>query len=133
AELRLQTGTDVLVLDDRNDLRWGQNWIERVRESLDQEVFLIPVLTPLYFLSPQCREEYEAFADRERKLRRSDLILPLYYVGAPVLDDPGRRGSDKLAQEVVQRAWADWRDLRFEPLSALVVGRAVAKLAEKLA
>jgi parallel beta-helix repeat protein len=132
AEMRLQTGEELLLLQDRNELRWSQCWAERVRESLEQDTFLIPLLTPSYFRSPACREELEAFLDRERKLKRSDLVFPVYYVGAPELDDKMRRSGDKLAQGLASRRIMDWRDLRFEPMTTPQAGKALAQLALQL-
>lgn len=132
AELKLQHGSDFVLLDDRNDLRWGQNWTERVRESLDQDSFLIPILTPGYFQSPPCREELELFMERERKLRRSDLIHPIYYVSTPTLDDRLQRSKDRLAEAIAGRDLLDWRELRFEPYTTPVVGKRLTQLAETL-
>jgi hypothetical protein len=49
---------------------------------------LLVIVTPGLFHSPACREEVARF--RERELGRTDLILPLYYVSAREMDDPGR-------------------------------------------
>jgi F-box protein 11 len=132
SELRLQKGSDFTLLDDRNDLRWGQNWTERVRESLDQDSFLIPVLTPGFFQSPLCREELELFLERERKLRRTDLIHPIYYVSTSTLDDRLQRMKDRLAEIIGSRDLLDWRELRFEPYTTPVVGKRLRRLAETL-
>jgi parallel beta-helix repeat protein len=39
------------------------------------------------------------FRERERKLGRTDLILPVYYVAAQELDDPDRRHAGRLDLE----------------------------------
>jgi F-box protein 11 len=128
-EVRIQTGEEFPIFQDRNDILWGQNWKERVEESLDQVTFLIPIVTPSFFLSPACRSELEQFIDREKQLDRNDLILPVYYVGCPLLNDQERRAEDALAEAIAAHQYADWRELRFEPFTSPEVGKMLVKLA----
>src|SRR5215471_14293271 len=132
AEVRMQTGEEFPIFQDRNDIRWGQNWKERLVESLDEVTFLIPILTPSFFKSPHCRDELERFLEREKQLQRNDLVLPVYYVSCPLLDDEAKRATDKLAQAVAAHQYADWRDLRFEPFTAPPIGKMLAQLARQI-
>jgi F-box protein 11 len=128
-EVRVQTGEEFPIFQDRNDILWGQNWKERVEDSLDQVTFLIPIVTPSFFLSPACRNELERFIDREKQLGRNDLIMPVYYVDCPPLNDQDRRASDPLAEAVAAHQYADWRELRFEPFTSPEVGKRLAQMA----
>lgn len=132
AEVRVQTGDEFPIFQDRNDIAWGQNWKSRIEDALDSATLLLVVVTPSFFRSPVCRDEVQRFLDRERALARSDLVLPLYYVGAPELDDPQRRDADPIARALAERQFADWRELRFEPFTAPVVRRALAQLAVRM-
>jgi parallel beta-helix repeat protein len=132
AEVQVQTGEEFLIFQDRNDIAWGQNWQARINETLDAVTLLIPVVTPAFFRSPACREELTRFLERERDLGRQDLILPVYYVSTPELDDPKQREGDELAAVLAARQYADWRELRFEPFTSPVVGRALAQLASRM-
>jgi parallel beta-helix repeat protein len=132
AEVRVQTGEEFLIFQDRNDIAWGQAWQQRIDETLDAVTLLVAIITPSFFRSPPCRAEVERFLKRERELGRHDLILPVYYVSTPELDDPARRGADKLAQVLASRQFADWRELRFEPFTAPVVRRTLAQLAARM-
>ncbi len=132
AEVRMQTGVDFPIFQDRDDIAWGQNWRSRIEEGLDTVTFLIPIVTPSFFRSPHCRDEVSRFVQRERELGRGDLILPVYYIGTPELDDPVRRDADEIATLLATRQHADWRELRFEPLTSPVVRRALAHLAHRL-
>ena len=111
-EVRMQTGVEFSIFQDRNDIKWGQNWKERIEDSIDDSTFLIPIITPGFFNSAPCRRELELFLEREKKLKRNDLILPVYYVGSPLLDNESKRAKDKLAEEIAKRQLADWRELR---------------------
>ena len=115
AEIRVQTGEEFAIFQDRNDIAWGQNWQQRIDQALDAVTLLLVIITPGFFRSPACRAEVQRFLDRERPLGRDDLILPVYYVSTPELDDPRRRDADPLAGILAARQFADWRELRFEP------------------
>ena len=81
-----QTGQEFTIFQDR-DIQWGQNWKRRIEKSLDEEVtFLIPIITPSFFKSKACRDELGRFLERERRLNRDDLILPVYYVDTPLIN-----------------------------------------------
>lgn len=132
AEVQIQTGEDFPIFQDRNDVAWGQNWRARIEEALDRATLLIPVITPGFFRSPACRTEVVRFLERERDLGLADLIVPVYYITTPELDDPVRREDDDLAQALAVRQFADWRELRFEGFYSPVARKAIAQLANRL-
>ena len=82
-EMRMQTGRPFHIFQDRKDIGWGQQWQQRIEESLDAATFLIPIVTPVFFNSPACRAEFQRFLEREQKAGYDDLILPVYYVTNP--------------------------------------------------
>jgi parallel beta-helix repeat protein len=131
-EVRLQTGEKFEIFQDRNAIAWGEQWQQRIDESLDAVTFLIPILTPGFFKSPACRSELERFLDREKRLGRRDLILPVYYVNCPLLSNQAQLKADDLANIIASRQHADWRELRFEPFTSPQVGKTVAQLAEQI-
>jgi TIR domain-containing protein len=126
-EVRMLTGEDFHIFQDRKDIVWGQQWQHRIDESIDSVTFLIPIITPRFFKSMACRAELERFLDREAKLRRGDLILPVYYLNCPILDIEAKRETDPLARVIAARQFADWRDLRFEPFTSPQVGKCSKK------
>jgi hypothetical protein len=132
AEVRAQTGYEFPIFQDRSDIAWGQAWQQRIEQALDGVTLLVVIITPSFFRSAACRAEVERFLARERELGRQDLILPVYYVSTPELDDPVRRDADELARVVASRQLADWRELRFEPFSSPMVRRTVAQLAARM-
>jgi F-box protein 11 len=132
AEIRVQTGEEFPIFQDRNDIAWGQNWQQRIDQTLDAVTLLLVIITPSFFRSPACRDEADRFLKRERDLGRQDLILPVYYVSTPELDEPDLRDADPLAQVLASRQFADWRELRFEPFTSPVARRALAQLATRM-
>ena len=52
------------IFQDRINIKWGQDWRTRIAESLDNAVFLIPVITSRFFKSEACCEEVDCFLHR---------------------------------------------------------------------
>lgn len=130
-EVRIQTGRAFPIFQDRNDIVWGERWRERIKEAIQSISFLIPIITPSYFRSHMCREEFEAFLLRERALGLPRLILPIYYVSADEIDDAAKHPDD-MAAILQQRNWSDWRELRFPPLDHPTIREQIAKLAKTI-
>jgi hypothetical protein len=69
------------------------------------------------------------FIAREKALGRHDLILPVYYITCPVLEDESKRREDPLAQMISTRNYVDWRDLRFRPIDSPQAKKRLAEIA----
>jgi len=131
-EVRAQTGDEFAIFQDRSDIAWGQNWQRRINEALDAATLLLVIITPSLFRSGACRAEVNRFLERERALGRQDLILPVYYISAREMDDPGLQDADEMARVLASRQYADWRGLRFKPFSSPPVRKAIAQLATRM-
>ncbi len=131
-EVAAQLGEPFPIFQDREDIAWGQQWQKRIDDSLHSVTFLIPILTPRFFRSPACRGELERFPKREDRLGRGDLILPVYYIDAPILNDPAKRSEDALAEVINNRQYSDWRPLRFKPFTSEQIGEKIAEMAAKI-
>src|SRR5258708_31004500 len=127
-EVRMQTGEEFPIFQDRNDISWGQNWQKRIDESIDHSTFLICILTPGFFKSPACKKEIERFVEREKRLGREDLILAVYYVECPEFRGKKQVDKDKIAKVVFSRQYVDWRELRFEPFTSSQAGTDLAPI-----
>ena len=132
-EVRVQIGEEFLIFQDRENIRWGQNGEARIKESLDEVTFLIPIITPSFFNSPDCSDELQQFLEREKELGRDDLVLSVYYVDCPLLNDKENRTGNELAQAIFDHhQYEDWRDMRFEPFTSPEVGKKLARLAVQI-
>lgn len=127
-EIEMQTGQEFIIFQDRDDILWGQRWQARIERSIDGTTLLIPIMTPAFLRSENCRSEVQRFLEREAALGRDDLIFPIYYIEAPGLDDP----DDPIAAELRTRQWADWRSLRFAPLDGMEARQMLAQLAKAI-
>jgi F-box protein 11 len=80
SEVARQLSTEFNLFADKDELWSRERWKKSITDSLGEPMFLIPVLTPWYFNRPTCREEFQLFRERERELKRDDLIIPIYYL-----------------------------------------------------
>lgn len=122
----MQTGEDFPIFQDRKDIFIGQQWRERVEKSVNGSTLLIAVITPSFLRSEACREEVRLFANRESRLQRRDLMIPIMYVQTPGLKDV----EDEIAMVFRDRQYFVWGDCRFEDMASNEVRRKVATLAE---
>ena len=125
SEFRFQTGQLLEVFKDVDDIALGENWRRRLDAELGRTSMLLVFLTPSYLASEMCRSELRQFLERETELGRDDLILTVYYA-----DIGTAPRSDELAARLLDRQFADWRQLRFESIESVATRRAIAGLAE---
>jgi hypothetical protein len=71
------TGESIDLFLDRDQISWGEDWRNKIDESLSSIAFFIPVLTPRYLMSSECRRELQFFAQRAKRLGIEELVLPL--------------------------------------------------------
>jgi cobaltochelatase CobT len=129
-EVKVQSGQRFEIFQDRNDIRWGQFWQERIIESLSEVTFLIPIITPSFLVSPSCRTEFETFIRMEQTLGLNKLILPVYYVSCDAID--AGHNEDSVVAAIRKRNWTDWRPLRFMPFDSSEVRSTLAQLAKNI-
>lgn len=124
------TAESVELFLDLDYLHWGDTWRDRIDEALSNVAFFVPVLTPRYFKSPECRRELQFFVGRAGALGIDELILPILYIEVPELneDEP----SDPLVKMVKSIQWRSWTAFRFADRSAGEYRQAVHDLAQEL-
>ena len=132
-ELRVQSAGKFQLFRDRNDLQWGQAWQRLINETLDSAVLLVVVVSPSFFASSECRQELERFLAREGQLGQQDLILPVYWIETPIMEDEAKRRDDTLGECIASRQYRDCRSWRFKLLSDSVAIRPdIAELAKDM-
>lgn len=128
------------IFQDIDGIELGQKWQERLDEALSSSKFLIPIITPLFFSSDACRSELQKFIRHEKNLGRNDLILPIYFVTIPFLENHDQPGTDalgqeirKLAVEIKSRQHRDWRANADLPINNPEVRKDVLSLSAEIA
>lgn len=130
AQFEMLTGESISLFLDRDRLQWGDDWRPKVDASLSSIAFFVPVITPRYFMSEECRRELNYFARQAQRLGVEELVLPVLWIDVPGLyeDEP----TDELLALVKRFQWSDWTTLRFSDLGSGEYRKAVAELAARL-
>ena len=126
----LISGEPVDIFVDHDAIAWGDNWREQIDSSLASILFFVPVITPRYFLSAECRRELQEFARGAERLGLRELVIPLLYVDVPALQEESPK--DEALALVTTYQWVDWRELRFADVTSGAYRRAVGGLAQRL-
>lgn len=108
AQTRKVIGEEFPIFQDCEDIKWGEDWDARIDESLAEVTFFIPIITPSFFRSQYCRDELTRFLEREERLGLK-LILPVYYIETPLIENGSMRFADELAQKISSHQYADCR------------------------
>ena len=129
AEYRVLTGDQLEIFVDRSDLRWGQKWRERIDGALQSTTFFIPVLSPSFFASDECRKEFLNFFNTTRSLGVPRYLLAIRY--APV-DDLVEGSADQAKAIAAETQYKSWDTLRLEDENSAVHRAAINDLATEL-
>lgn len=124
------TGNHIELFLDRDDLKWGDHQHKKIDASLSDIAFFMPVLTPRYFKSAECRREIQFFARSARSLGIKQLIMPILYTDFAELHET--EPDDELIPLVREFVWINWTDLKYKARDSEEYRRAVAAQAERL-
>jgi len=132
--VKVATGRrDFSIFQDIDGTGLGEQYQKLFDRVIANTLLFIPIITPLFFNSEACRGEFQKFPDHEKSLGRDDLILPIYYVTAPVIEKDELRAKDPLAIEIVKRQRYDWREQTKLPIEDPAIKSSLLELAEKIA
>ncbi|MCI3222508.1 toll/interleukin-1 receptor domain-containing protein [Streptomyces sp. NP-1717] len=128
------TGEPLEIFIDKKSIEWGDAWRARLDSALTGTTFLIPIVTPKFLQSQECRREVIKFAGHAASLGLEELLLPIHYVNVPQLaHEVENQPADEVVELIAKRQWVDWRELRLEDEDSPAYRQAVHKLATKLA
>lgn len=126
----LTGGVELDLFLDSASLKWGDQWRSQLKEALKGTTSFIPIVTPLYFASEECRDELLSFAKQAEELGLEGLIMPLYFVDVPAIETKDM--TDPAVQLVADSQMEDWRTLRFLDQTTQPYRLAVNRLAKRL-
>ena len=131
-EYAATTGEElVTTFVDVESLKWGDKWREEINESIARSAFLVPIVTPRYFLSQACRDELLGFAAEADRRGASDLVLPVYWLTVADLADEAP--ADEAMALIKSCSWQDLRPVRLLDRTSAEYRLAVHKLALEMA
>ena len=122
-ELRLQVPDATIFLDTEN-IPPGSEFPKVLRSELATSDIFIPLLSPAWFASSWCRQEYSAFVTPG--VGRDNYVLPVDWVGSP-----GSTGNDKdpLRLHFANKQSVNWSSLRHHDADDSTVREQTASLA----
>jgi TIR domain len=129
--VRLLTGSAFRIFVDRSDLGWGDDWEAKLDKALLLTSFLIPIITPSYFRSEQCRRELIRFSSSAQALGLEELIMSIYYVETREVEDT-QESTDEAVRLVQRYQWEDFRVAALEDPSSSTYRKGVDRLAREL-
>jgi hypothetical protein len=131
--LQFVSGNKVGIFQEGTDVAIGEPIQERISQSLSEAMVLVPVVTPSFFTDANCRDILSRFLERERQLRRNDLVLAVYYQQVSALEAADARTSDDhLVRNLAQRRMLDWQPLRGKDFKDPQVRRELESLARRI-
>jgi hypothetical protein len=136
-EINLLTVGQFRIWQDRSELLPGMRWWDEITHAIDTVSFLIPIITSRYLRSEVCRKEFKEFLNREKRLSRNDLIIPIVYVDTPELNDPdsaARLGHEVqlMVAEIRRRQYSSWIHLRLKPFDDPEVRQEMNRIAVRV-
>ena len=127
----LLTGGELELFLDRDAIEWGDDWRERIATAISAATFFIPIMTPRYFNSVECRRELIAFAREANRHGVESLLLPILYVNVSDLEREDL--ADEAMLLVSPRHYENWTDLRLADRGSPDYRKGVHRLAQRLA
>ncbi|WP_162237270.1 TIR domain-containing protein [Aeromicrobium sp. Leaf272] len=80
--IEARTGRSLTLFLDRESIGWGEDWREKIQQSVETATLFIPIITMRYFQSEACRDELLAFHEAAKRRGLTGLILPIVLMGA---------------------------------------------------
>lgn len=127
-EVRIHSGQSFDIFIDQG-LHAGQQWKDDLESALEEADVLIPIVTPSYFASSQCYDEYVFFQGQELDFGRSNLIAPIYYITCREIENKSDEGLSEWAMALRKRQYADFRFIRTGSRHSVQAARAIEKFA----
>ncbi|MGD0186508.1 MAG: SUMF1/EgtB/PvdO family nonheme iron enzyme [Roseiarcus sp.] len=127
-QIVLQCGVEVTLWQDIAAIPYGADWAETIERTIGQTTFFIPIVTPRFLKSENCRDEFVSFRRRMQRLGRNDLVFPVHYISVDdVRPDETVFGDDLAALRRSQ--WIDFRPLFYADPKSQEVRRWAGELA----
>ena len=127
-EFESLTGTKIDVFTDA-EIKWGEDFRDKLNEALQRTTFFIPVLTPTYFLRDECRKEMTQFVASANELGLKELLLSIRYIKVA---DMQEGSTDELKDVAARMQYEAWDGLRLEGENSPEYRKAINRLAQRL-
>jgi TIR domain len=128
------TGRVLNIFLDRDSIGWGENWREKIFDSILTTTFFIPIVTMRFFRSEMCMEELGAYHESAKQLGVTELLLPIVLAGSSQISsthvNPDVRLIESLNYISIEAAWEAGYE---SPEWRAIVNKMVRELTDALA
>ncbi|MEV6428809.1 toll/interleukin-1 receptor domain-containing protein [Nocardia sp. NPDC051463] len=124
---RILTGAPLDLFFDRHSIQWGDEWQQKIDNSIHGTTFFIPIITPSYLSSQACRDEFIFFWSKSTFSKLDELLLPILY--API--DINVDSDDEVVSIVSRIQFENWTEVRLESEGSSTYKKAIHKLAAR--
>jgi hypothetical protein len=125
------TAEELHVFIDKEDVKWGNEWRNRIDSALTGATFFMPIVTPRFFRSDECRREVLTFSGHAKSLGLEGLLLPILYFDVPQIRHT-EGAEDEVIALVAKTQYEDWTALRLEDENSPGYRQAIHRLAVRL-
>jgi hypothetical protein len=108
-EFAISTGDELGLFIDRKSLAWGDAWRDRVNEAIGEVPFFIPIITPKFVKSEECRKEFITFSGLAKGRGLDKLLLPILFIPVTEISEDS---DDELMALIARTQFVDWTKLR---------------------
>jgi hypothetical protein len=122
------SGEPIKIFVDRSDLKWGEEWLAKINATILGTTFFIPVISPSYLKSKNCRNEFIDFWRKADTSNLRELLLPILYADVDLSEDT----TDEICQIVRRIQFVDWRETQLEDETSSPHRKLVRKMAQRL-
>jgi hypothetical protein len=134
-EVEAKTAQKFPIFQDKENIRWSEDWRKKISCSLEKSTFLIAFITPNFWKSEYCRDELHEFLKKESEYGISDLIFPIYYIRCDQIENRNSQKADPLIESILQRqmySWVDWRDQGYLDIQQPEARKRIMEMAEDI-
>ena len=125
-------GREFTIFQDTTGLAVGSLWEQEIAKALDSSVVLIALITPSFFNREWCRREVETFLSLKPQQGRPAIIIPIYWLETPLLDDPVALKDHPIGPLLSAIQYDDWTNVFDEPIDSPEVRKKLSVLTKAI-
>lgn len=130
SEYNLLSSDEIELFFDKDNIQYGDDWKSKIDLNIYDTRYFMPIITPSYFKSSACRDEFNYFYSKAEALGVKDLIIPVYYVTAAEVEDDS--SDDELAKKLRTYQWVDLREARLLDSDSSTYRILINRVAERI-
>lgn len=115
-------GFETQIIIDVENIKWGDDWLEKLDKLTSDSNLFLPIMSPSYFNSKMCMRELSWAASKKKK------IIPIYYRDCPnglycsfKENNDENTALNRMSIKISESQYKDFRSLKNKALSSELV------------